>query len=167
MVIGEAPGLEEDQEGRPFAGESGELLEKMLKAMGLSMGEVYATNILKCHPCVPGEAGASRPPESGELAHCLPYLAAQISIVEPSVIVALGAGVMHALFGGRTPMGSLRSRWHEVQGIPVMPTFHPRYLLRNDDVRERRKVWEDLMQVMERLGLEVTARHRSFFLKGA
>jgi len=167
MIIGEATGAEEDQEGRPFAGEAGELLEKMLKVMGLSMGEVYATSVLKCHPFVPGEPGALRPPHPEELERCLPYLAAQISLVQPKVIVALGAGAMHALFGGKTPMGSLRSQWHEVEGIPVMPTFHPRYLLRNDDVRERRKVWEDLMQVMERLGLTVTERHRSFFLKGA
>lgn len=167
MIIGEAPGAEEDQEGRPFAGEAGELLEKMLRVMGLSMAEVYATSVLKCHPFVPGEPGALRPPHGEELERCLPYLAAQISLVQPKVIVALGAGAMHALFGGKAPMGSLRSQWHEVQGIPVMPTFHPRYLLRNDDVRERRKVWEDLMQVMERLGLTVTERHRSFFLKGA
>jgi uracil-DNA glycosylase len=167
MIIGEAPGAEEDQEGRPFAGEAGELLEKMLKVMGLSMTEVYATSVLKCHPFVPGEPGAVRPPHPEELERCLPYLAAQISLVQPKVIVALGAGAMHALFGGRIPMGSLRSQWHEVQGIPVMPTFHPNYLLRNDDIRERRKVWEDLMQVMERLGLTVTERHRSFFLKGA
>jgi uracil-DNA glycosylase family 4 len=167
MIIGEAPGAEEDQEGRPFAGEAGELLEKMLKVMGLSTTEVYATNVLKCHPFVPGEPGAVRPPHPEELERCLPYLAAQISVVQPKVIVAMGAGAMHALFGGKTPMGSLRSQWHEVQGIPVMPTFHPNYLLRNDDVRERRKVWEDLMQVMERLGLTVTERHRSFFLKGA
>ena len=166
MIIGEAPGAEEDQEGRPFAGEAGELLEKMLKVMGLSMAEVYATSVLKCHPFVAGEPGALRPPQPEELERCLPYLAAQIGLVQPKVIVALGAGAMHALFGGKTPMGSLRSHWHEVQGIPVMPTFHPRYLLRNDDVRERRKVWEDLMQVMERLGLTVTERHRSFFLKG-
>lgn len=167
MIIGEAPGAEEDQEGRPFAGEAGELLEKMLKVMGLSMGEVYVTNVLKCHPQVPGEPGALRAPQASELERCLPYLATQISIVQPKVIVAMGAGAMHALFGGRTPMGSLRSQWHALRGIPVMPTFHPRYLLRNDDLRERRKVWEDLMQVMERLGLAVTARHRSFFLKGA
>ncbi len=167
MIIGEAPGAEEDQEGRPFAGEAGELLEKMLKVMGLSMTEVYATSVLKCNPFVPGEPGAVRPPHPEELERCLPYLAAQISLVQPKVIVALGAGAMHALFGGRIPMGSLRSQWHEVQGIPVMPTFHPNYLLRNDDIRERRKVWEDLMQVMERLGLTVTERHRSFFLKGA
>ena len=167
MLIGEAPGMEEDQEGRPFAGESGELLEKMLKAMGLSMGEVYATNVLKCHPFMVGEPGAVRPPQAEELEKCMPYLAAQIALLKPKVIVAMGAGAMHAMFGGRTPMGSLRSHWHEIQGIPVMPTFHPRYLLRNDDVRERRKVWEDLMQVMERLGIEVTARHRAFFLKSA
>jgi DNA polymerase len=167
MIIGEAPGAEEDQEGRPFAGEAGELLEKMLKVMGLSMAEVYATSVLKCHPFVPGEPGAVRPPQPEELERCLPYLAAQISLVQPKVIVALGAGAMHALFGGKTPMGRLRSQWHEVQGIPVMPTFHPNYLLRNNDIRERRKVWEDLMQVMERLGLTVTERHRSFFLKGA
>jgi uracil-DNA glycosylase family 4 len=165
MIIGEAPGVEEDREGRPFAGEAGELLEKMLKAMGLSMGAVYATSVLKCHPFVVGEPDAVRPPNAGELERCLPYLAAQIALVRPRVIVAMGAGAMHAVFGGKTPMGTLRSRWHEVQGIPVMPTFHPRYLLRNDDIRERRKVWEDLMQVMERLGIEVTARHRAFFLK--
>jgi uracil-DNA glycosylase family 4 len=167
MIIGEALGPEEDQEGRPFAGEAGELLEKMLKAMGLPMRHVYATSVLKCHPFVLGEPGATRPPHAEELERCLPYLAAQIAIIRPKAIVAMGAGAMHALFGGKAPMGSLRSRWHEVQGIPVMPTFHPRYLLRNEDVGERRKVWEDLMQVMERLGLEVTTRHRSFFLRGA
>lgn len=163
MFIAEAPGVDEDQEGRPFAGEAGGLLDKMLLAMGLSRPQVYLTSVLKCRPDTPAEETASRAPTIAELAQCAPYLASQISIIKPRVIVAMGAGAMRALFGSSETVGKLRSRWHDLQGIPVMPTFNPGYLMRNQSNTEKRKVWEDLLQVMERLGLEITEKQRGFF----
>jgi DNA polymerase len=163
MLVGEAPGPEEDREGKPFAGESGALLGKMLLAMGLSRENVFLTSALKCRPDVPSDEPGSRPPTAEELQRCLPYLAAQIAIVKPKVIVALGAGAMRALFGSTETVGKLRSRWHEIHGIPVMPTFHPSYLIRNSGNSEKRKVWEDLLQVLERLGRTVTDKQAGFF----
>lgn len=163
MFVAEAPGVDEDKEGRPFAGEAGALLDKMLLAMGLSRPQVYLTSVLKCRPDTPAEETASRAPTIAELAQCAPYLASQISIIKPRVIVAMGAGAMRALFGSSETVGKLRSRWHDLQGIPVMPTFNPGYLMRNQSNTEKRKVWEDLLQVMERLGLDITEKQRGFF----
>jgi DNA polymerase len=163
MLVSEAPGAEEDGEGRPFAGEAGALLDKMLQAMGLSRDEIYLTSVLKCRPDVPADEAGSRAPTSQELSNCTPYLAAQIALVKPKVIVAMGAGAMRALFGSTETVGKLRSRWHDLQGIPVMPTFHPSYLIRNQSNAEKRKVWEDLLQVMERLGLDISEKQRGFF----
>lgn len=164
LFISEAPGADEDREGRPFAGEADEILQKMLQAMGLSRSDAYFTSLVKCRPAMPGEPEASRSPSAVELENCLPYLAVQIATVKPKLIVAFGAGVLHALFGGKEPMGKMRSRWRELYGIPLMPTFHPSYLIRNRALSERRKVWEDLLQVMERLGLPISERQRAFFL---
>ncbi len=163
MFVAEAPGVDEDKEGRPFAGEAGGLLDKMLLAMGLSRPQVYLTSVLKCRPDTSAEETASRAPTIAELAQCAPYLASQISIIKPRVIVAMGAGAMRALFGSSETVGKLRSRWHDLQGIPVMPTFNPGYLMRNQSNTEKRKVWEDLLQVMEKLGLEITEKQRGFF----
>lgn len=163
MFVSEAPGIEEDQEGRPFAGDAGGLLDKMLLAMGLSREQVYLTSVLKCRPDTPAGEEGSRAPTVSELAQCAPYLASQISIIKPKVIVAMGAGAMKALFGSSETVGKLRSRWHDLQGIPVMPTFHPSYLMRNQSNAEKRKVWEDLLQVLEKLGLDVSEKQRGFF----
>lgn len=163
MLVSEAPGADEDREGRPFAGEAGALLDKMLQAMGLSREGIYLTSVLKCRPDVPADEPGSRAPTTEELSNCTPYLAAQISLVKPKVIVAMGAGAMRALFGSTETVGKLRSRWHDLQGIPVMPTFHPSYLIRNQSNAEKRKVWEDLLQVMERLGLDISEKQRGFF----
>lgn len=163
MFVAEAPGLEEDKQGIPFAGEAGALLDKMVQAMGLSRQQVYLTSVLKCRPDVPGDETGSRPPTPAEMSNCAPFLAAQISIIQPQVIVALGAGAMRALFGSTETVGKLRSHWHELQGIPVMPTFHPSYLIRNQSNSEKCKVWEDLLQVMEKLGCEVSDKQRGFF----
>ena len=135
----------------------------MLVAMGLSRQQVYLTSVLKCRPDVPGDETGSRPPTISELSKCAPYLASQISIIKPKVIVAMGAGAMRALFGSTETVGKLRSHWHDLQGIPVMPTFHPSYLIRNQSNTEKRKVWEDLLQVMERLGFNVSEKQRGFF----
>lgn len=164
MLVGDAPGVEEDSAGRPFVGEAGALLDKMLLAMGLSRKEVYLSSVLKCHPYSSVEAEASRPPAPEEIGRCAPYLAAQIAIVKPKVIVALGAGAMRALFGSTQPVGKLRSHWHELHGIPVMPTFNPAYLIRNSANTEKRKVWEDLLRVLERLGRTITAKQQGYFL---
>jgi DNA polymerase len=164
MLVGDAPGSEEDAEGRPFMGEAGALLDKMLVAMGLSREEVYLATVLKCYPASALEEEGARPAAPEEIGRCAPYLAAQIAIVQPKVIVALGAGAMRALFGSTEPVGKLRSRWHELHGIPVMPTFNPTYLIRNSANSEKRKVWEDLLGVLERMGRPVTAKQQGYFL---
>lgn len=164
MFVGEAPGAEEDQRGEPFVGAAGELLEKMIVAMGLDRSQVYIANVLKCRPDVPEGVPGNRKPTGEEMDRCLPFLRRQIEIVRPRVMVALGATAMQGLLGRTEPMARLRAQWHDFGGIPVMATYHPSYLLRNQAASEKRKVWEDLLQVMERLGLSISARQRGFFL---
>lgn len=164
MFVGEAPGAEEDQRGEPFVGAAGELLEKMIVAMGLDRSQVYIANVLKCRPDVPEGVPGNRKPTGEEMERCLPFLRRQIEIVRPRVMVALGATAMQGLLGRTEPMARLRAQWHDFAGIPVMATYHPSYLLRNQAASEKRKVWEDLLQVMERLGLSISARQRGFFL---
>ena len=165
MFVGEAPGPEEESEGRCFAGADGLLFDKILGAMGLSRDKVFLTTVVKCRPDSPAGSVRARIPTPEELGRCLPYLAAQVALVKPKVIVALGAGAMRGLFGSTQTAAALRSRWHDLQGIPVMPTFHLNYLISNSGIGEKRKVWEDLLQVMERLGQEISEKQRNFFLK--
>ena len=164
MFVGEAPGADEDAQGKPFVGAAGELLGKMIGAMGLSRERVYIANVLKCRPDMPEGVPGNRKPTGEEMERCLPFLRKQISIVQPRVMVALGATAMQGLFGRTEAMGRLRAQWHDFGGIPVMATYHPSYLLRNQAASEKRKVWEDLMQVMERLGLPISDKQRAFFL---
>lgn len=145
MFIGEAPGAEEDRTGRPFVGRSGQLLEQMLKAMGLSREDVFIANVLKSRP--PNNAT----PTSDEMAKCAPYLSRQVAIIEPAVIVTLGKPAAQWILGSHEAMGKLRGVWHEYEGVPVMPTFHPAYLLRAYTPENRRMVWSDLQQAMKRL----------------
>jgi DNA polymerase len=147
MFIGEAPGADEDRTGRPFVGRAGQLLEGMIRAMGLSREEVYIANVLKIRP--PGNAT----PTPDEIAACGPFLLRQIELVEPEAIVTLGKPATNFLLESDDALGRLRGRWHEVRGVPVMPTYHPAYLLRAYTPENRRKVWSDLQMVMERLGL--------------
>ncbi len=156
MFIGEAPGEQEDLTGRPFVGRAGQLLEKMIQAMGFSRETVYITNVLKTRP--PGNAT----PTNQEAALCEPYLMEQIRIIEPKVIVTLGLPATQLLLKVSSPMRSMRGRWHTLpvkavaDGIPqveIMPTYHPAYLLRSYTQENRRKVWSDLTQVMDKLGV--------------
>lgn len=164
MLIGEAPGAEEEATGEPFVGKSGELLTKIIEAMGLQRDGVYLANVLKWRPeLAEGESG-NRKPRRDEIAACLPYLKAQIEIIRPKCLVALGDTAMGALTGLHQPIGELRGQWHEFEGIPLMATYHPAHLLRNQTLGEKRKVWEDLLQVMKRLGLPISARQRGYFL---
>ncbi len=165
FFCGEAPGAEEETEGEPFVGPAGELLTKIIAAMGLSREQVYIGNIMKWRPEMPTPIG-NRPPTAEEMAFCLPFLRAQLEIVRPKVIVALGATAIEGLLGpdpGRR-IGKIHGQWHAFNGIPLMPTYHPSYLSRNGTNRSKRVVWEDLLRVMEKIGLPVSERQRGFFL---
>ena len=164
LFVGEAPGADEDLRGEPFVGRAGELLTRIIETMGFKRSSVYIANVLKCRPDMPKGSSGNRPPTPEEMQTCLPYLRDQIEIIQPKVMVALGGIAMKGLFGTSEPMKSLRGRWHVFGDIPVMATFHPSYLLRNQALAEKRKVWEDMLQVLERLGAPITERQRNFFL---
>ena len=164
MFIGEAPGADEDQKGEPFVGRAGQLLTRILKAMNFARDDVYIANILKCRPDMPTGSFGNRPPTPAEMQTCRPYLVEQIDIIQPSVLVALGAVAVEGLLGTRSAMRELRGRWHTYNGIPLMITYHPAYLLRNQAPSEKRKVWEDMLQVLERLERPISERQRNYFL---
>jgi DNA polymerase len=140
MFVGEAPGADEDVQGEPFVGRAGQLLTKIIESIGLSRGDVYIANVLKCRP--PG----NRNPEPVEVATCEPFLLRQIDAIQPKVIVALGTFAAQALLRSDTPISRLRGRVHEFRGgIKLIPTFHPAFLLRSPD--RKRDVWEDMKTV--------------------
>jgi uracil-DNA glycosylase len=143
MFVGEAPGGEEDLQGRPFVGEAGQLLSRMLHKLGLKREDVYITNVVKSRP------PRNRDPEAEEIGACLPFLIKQIESIQPLVIVTLGRIATQNLLDTKEPITKLRGKWQKFMGIRVMPTFHPSYLLRSP--KERRKTWEDMQQVMEYL----------------
>jgi DNA polymerase len=163
MFVGEAPGAEEERQGEPFVGPAGQLLTKMILAMGLKREETYISNIVKFRPALPNQGESNRKPTDKEMAACLCFIQAEIEVVQPEVIVALGGTAAQGLLGVEEPVGRLRNRFHSFEGIPLMVTFHPSYLLRNTVLSERRKVWEDLLLVMERLGLPISAKQRAYF----
>ncbi len=147
MFVGEGPGRDEDLQGEPFVGRAGQLLTEIItKGMKLRRADVYIANVIKCRP------PENRNPEPDEIASCLPFLARQIELLGPRVIVALGTFAAQTLLGVRTPITRMRGVWHEYRGIKVMPTLHPAYLLRNPN--DKRLVWEDIKRVMAELGLK-------------
>jgi DNA polymerase len=164
MFVGEAPGEDEDLQGEPFVGRAGQLLTKMILAMGLTREQVYIANIVKCRPDMPPGASGNRKPTKLEMETCVPYLRAQIDVIQPAVMVALGATAVEGLLGPIGTIGSLRGKFLEYRGTPLMPTYHPSYLLRNQSNTEKRKVWDDLLKVMERLEMPITDKQRGFFL---
>jgi uracil-DNA glycosylase len=165
MFIGEAPGADEDAQGEPFVGKAGQLLTKIIQATGLQRADVYIGNILKCRPDTPGQSAGNRKPTTDEMATCIPYLHEQIDLIRPGVIVALGATAVEGLLGKTIGITKLRGTWKTYRGIPLMPTYHPAYLLRNQAMSEKRKVWEDMLQVMVKLGMPISEKQRRFFLK--
>ena len=144
VFVGEGPGEDEDLQGLAFIGKAGELLTRMIGAMGLTRDQVYICNIVKCRP------PNNRDPEPDEVATCEPFLRAQLAAIRPKVIVALGRCAAQTLLGVKVPISRLRGKWASYQEIPLMPTFHPAYLLR--DASQKRPVWQDLQDVMRRLG---------------
>jgi uracil-DNA glycosylase len=151
MFVGEGPGADEDAQGFPFVGKAGQLLDRMIAAMGFAREEVYVANIVKCRP------PNNRKPEPEEMAACMPYLAEQIELVAPEVIVALGATAVQGLFGTGEGIMRIRGRWRLYRGrVPVMPTFHPAYLLRTPAAK--REVWDDLQAVLRQMGRTAPSR---------
>ena len=163
MFVGEAPGADEDVQGEPFVGRAGQLLTKIIVAMGLSRETVYIANILKCRPDMPPNAPGNRKPTPEEMETCIPFLHEQIDLIGPRVLVALGATAVEGLLGKTIGITRLRGQWRSYRGIPLMPTFHPSFLLRPENAPQKRKVWEDMMQVMERIGMPISERQRNFF----
>ena len=143
MFIGEGPGAEEDRTGRPFVGQAGQLLDRMVVAMGFHRDQTYIANVVKCRP--PG----NRDPKDDEIAACSAFLDRQIELIRPDVILALGRFAADRLTGTDKPLGALRGRWSNYKGVPLLATYHPAYLLRTP--KDKRKVWQDLKLVMAKL----------------
>jgi DNA polymerase len=165
MFVGEAPGADEDEQGEPFVGKAGQLLTKIIQATGLKREDVYIANILKCRPDTPGQTAGNRKPTSQEMETCIPFLHEQIDLIKPKVLVALGATAVEGLLGKTIGITRLRGQWQTYRNIPLMPTYHPAYLLRNQAMSEKRKVWEDMLSVMEKLEMPINEKQRNFFLK--
>ncbi|MEO8206595.1 MAG: uracil-DNA glycosylase [Chthoniobacterales bacterium] len=163
MFVGEAPGADEDKEGEPFVGRAGQLLTKIIEAMGFTRDSVYIGNVLKCRPDMPEGESGNRKPRPEEMDTCLPWLKQQIALIKPKALVALGATAAEGLLKTTAPMRDLRGRWHEFEEIPVMVTYHPAYLLRNQSLTEKRKVWEDMLLVLQKLQIPITEKQQNFF----
>jgi len=145
VLVGDAPGQAEDEQGIPFVGEAGKLLDKILAAMSLSRQDVYLCSVVKCHPV------ANREPQLDEIVTCEPFLRQQLQLIQPKVIVTLGRFATHTLLKTDTAISKLRGEWQQYENIPVMPTFHPTYLLHNN--LAKRPFWEDMKLVMQRLNI--------------
>jgi DNA polymerase len=165
MFVGEAPGADEDERGEPFVGKAGQLLTRIIQTMGFGRDSVYIANILKCRPDTPGQTAGNRKPTPDEMKTCLPYLLEQIDLIQPRVIVALGATAVDGLLGKTVGITKLRGNWQTFRNTPLMPTYHPAYLLRNQALSEKRRVWEDMLQVLEKLEAPISEKQRGFFLK--
>jgi len=165
MFVGEAPGQDEDHQGEPFVGPAGKLLTKIIETMGLTRNDVYIANILKCRPDTPRRNTGNRAPTNEEMATCVPWLHQQIDLIQPNMLVALGKTAVSGLLEREVAITRFRGQWQTYRGIPLMPTFHPAYLLHNQSLTEKRKIWEDMLSVMERLEMPIDKRQRNFFLK--
>lgn len=165
FYCGEAPGADEEIQGEPFVGKAGQLLTKMIAATGMKREDVYISNIMNWRPEMPTSVG-NRPPTAEEMAYCLPYLKAQVAVVQPKLIVALGATAVKGLLGANSfrALREVKGQWKEFEGLPVMPTYHPSYLLRNDSKRDKRSAWEDWLLMMEKAGLPISEKQRGYFL---
>lgn len=165
MLVGEAPGYHEERQREPFVGPAGQKLDDILTAMGIARGEVYISNIVKFRPSTPGQTTNNRKPTRDEMATCLPFVREEVKVVRPKCIVALGGTAAEGLLGLTGPVGGMRGRWHDFDGIPVRVTYHPAYLLHgNAGLRDKRRIWEDMLEVMEKLGLPISGKQRGFFL---
>lgn len=175
MFVGEAPGGDEEEQGEPFVGRAGQLLNRMIKTMGLERSQVYIGNILSWRPEMPrnsdGSQTGNRPPTAEEMAYCLPFIRAQIAIIQPRVLVALGKTAVDGLLGSDRfkSMGAARGAWHTYADTPLRASYHPSYLLRQEGLTSagakkiKRDAWEDLLAVMERAGMQITEKQQNYF----
>lgn len=164
MLVGEAPGYEEERQGEPFVGPAGQLLTKILNAMGLQRQEVYISNVCKFRPAMGENQGtANRPPSPEELVACLPLIMAEIRAIQPACIVCLGGSSAKGLLGTQQGVSALRGRWLDCQGVPVRVTYHPSYLLRNESLSARRDLWVDMLEVMKLLGMPISEKQQNYF----
>ncbi len=165
MLVGEAPGYQEEKEREPFVGPAGQKLTDILTTMGLSRDEVYISLIVKFRPATPKQTTNNRKPSAEEIAACLPFVRAEIGIVKPECIIALGEGAAEGLLGLTGAVGSMRELWHNFEGTPVRVTYHPSLLLQTTATNlSKRPLWEDMLAVMEKLGLPVSDKQRGYFL---
>ncbi len=177
MFVGEAPGGDEEDQGEPFVGRAGQLLNKMIKAMGLDRSQVYIGNILNWRPEMgarnpDGSQTGNRPPTAQEMAYCLPFIRAQIAIIRPKVLVALGKTAVDGLLGADRfkSMGAARGSWHSYADTPLRASYHPSYLLRQEGLTSagakkiKRDAWEDMLAVMERAAVPISEKQKNFFL---
>ena len=165
MLVGEAPGAEEERQYEPFVGPAGQTLTKMLGAMELGREQVYISNIVKFRPIkTPGSEIGNRAPTPEEIAEFRPYILEEARLIKPEIILALGGTATKGLLQIEGTMKALHGRFHDLEGIPVMVTYHPSWLLQYGSLENKRMVWEDLMLVMERLGMPISAKQRAFFL---
>ncbi len=165
VFVGDAPSLEELEAGKVFSGASGELLQKILAAAAISPADYYLASSMVWRPEPPTPYGR-RPPNARELAFNLPYLRAQIDVVAPRVVVALGAHAFEALHGRKQTITQARGQWFDLSGVPMLATFHPNYLLHTPSASAKRTVWEDFLQLMEKLGLPISEKQRGYFATG-
>ena len=163
MFVGEAPGAEEENQQEPFVGPAGQLLTKIISAMGLDRSKVYISNICKFRPRLPNQTSNNRKPTTEEMEACLPFILSEVQIVKPKVIIALGGTAMEGLLGQAMSVARARDTVHDFQGVPLIVTYHPSYLLRNQSPSEKRKVWEDMMKAMEIVGMPISEKQRRFF----
>jgi len=164
FFCGEAPGADEEEQGIPFVGKAGQLLVKIINAMGLDRKDVYIGNIMNWRPQT-GSLVGNRPPDENEMAFCLPYLKAQVAVVRPKVIVALGNTALKGLLGPKAPgITGARGKWFDFEGTPLMPTYHPSYVLRYGNDATKRQIWEDMLAVMERVGMPISDKQRGYFM---
>jgi uracil-DNA glycosylase len=165
MLVGEAPGYQEEREREPFVGPAGQKLNDILKAMGLPREEVYISNIVKFRPATPRQTTNNRKPTPEEMASCMPFVRNEVEIIRPECIVALGGTAAEGLLGLDGTVGSMRGKWHQFEGIPVRVTYHPSYLLQSGaNLSIKRQLWEDMLEVMAKLAMPISEKQRGFFL---
>lgn len=163
MLIGEAPGFDEERLGEPFAGKAGQKLDAILRAMGTDRKDVYITNVVKFRPKMPNQTTSNRKLTKEELAAWLPFVQEEIKIIQPKVIVALGGAAAQAMLGIDHPVAKMRGDFHQFEGVPLRVTYHPSYILNDESTAEKRMLWLDMLAVMELLEMPVSEKQRGYF----
>ena len=164
VLVGDAPRHQDVREGKPFAGPAGQKLTDILKAMGLTREEVYISNLVKFRPSAPRQSTNDRMPNAEEIAAFLPFLRAEIQIIRPTCVIALGEKAAEGLLGLTESVANLRGKWHELEGTAVRVTYHPSHLMQSGDQQTKRQIWEDMLAVMEKIDLPISPKQQGYFL---